>query len=151
MTGTPRLFVGGSQWDGYPTGDVRPIQPPGTRACSSRIRSQIRCAVCHCFRNACSSIRRISSITRSPAPVSALLVPEPCAQAGRAQRLPQHPPMHSQLPRHTPGTVPTPKRYCRRICSNSSTLRLLSITLPVLAGKDRVGRSIAQGGAKSDG
>jgi len=51
----------------------------------------------------------------------------------------------------TPRTAPTPKRYCRRICSNSSTLRLLSITLPVLAGMDRVGRSIAQGGAKSDG
>src|SRR5438309_5792443 len=43
----------------------------------------------------------------------------------------------------TPRIVPTPKRYSRLICSNSSTLRLLSIALPVPAGRDRVGRSIA--------
>jgi len=43
----------------------------------------------------------------------------------------------------TPRIVPTPKRYSRLICSNTSTLRLLSIALPVLAGQNRVGRSIA--------
>jgi len=50
----------------------------------------------------------------------------------------------------TPWIVPTPCRYSRRICSNSSTLHLLSIGLPVPAGRDSVGRFVLQGGPKSD-
>ena len=39
--------------------------------------------------------------------------------------------------------VPTPKRYSRLICSNSSTLRLLSIALPVLGWQGQGRRSLA--------
>src|SRR5437870_4407964 len=42
----------------------------------------------------------------------------------------------------TPRMVPTPNRYSRRICSNSSTLRLLSIGLPVARGSRRQIRPI---------
>src|SRR5881409_190949 len=55
--------------------------------------------------------------------------------------------MHPELLRHAsdrsyPKAVLPPDLF-NLICSNSSTLRLLSIALPVPAGRDRVGRSIA--------
>ncbi len=46
---------------------------------------------------------------------------------GIRQRLAHHPPMHSQLARHSPAPSPSPNSYSLRICSNSSTFALLSI------------------------
>src|SRR5256712_5363571 len=62
-------------------------------------------------------------------------------------RLPHDPPMHPELLRHAsdrsyPKAVLPPDLF-NLICSNSSTLLLLSIALPVPAGRDRAGRSIA--------
>src|SRR5881396_1444032 len=102
------------------------------------------CAVCRCLRGACWSARRISSMNSFTG--SSL----GCDRIGTLRSGGTALAIACRTIRRctpncfaTPRIVPTPKRYSRLICSNSSTLRLLSIALPVPAGRDRVGRSIA--------
>jgi hypothetical protein len=65
MSGAPPLLVGGLVGTDNPTGDVSSIQPPRTRVALTKSAppdTVMQCALCRCFRGACWSICRNSSM-----------------------------------------------------------------------------------------
>src|SRR5437879_1793166 len=92
----------------------------------------MRCAVCRCLRGACWSARRISSMNSFTGSSlgcdrSGTLRSGGTALAIACRTIRRCTPNCFATPR----IVPTPKRYSRLICSNSSTLRLLSVDRPI--------------------
>jgi hypothetical protein len=110
----------------------RPFSDPALRSCCCPIRSQIRCAVCRCFRGALRSPSRIASIN------STAILSFHLGRSAFFRGLGTALPIASRTIRRctptflaTPAIVPIPNSYSRRICSNNSTFALQSNESPL--------------------
>ena len=82
-----------------------------------------------CVGTATGACIKISLLTYQVHLLLTDLIPPEDERQGVGQRLPYHPPVDRQL-LATPWIVPVPCSYSYRICSNSSTLALLSKPYP---------------------
>jgi len=83
-----------------------------------------------CVGTATGACIKISLLTYQVHLLLTDLIPPEDERQGVGQRLPYHPPVDRQL-LATPWIVPVPCSYSYRICSNSSTLALLSKPYPL--------------------